>query len=162
MNLSPIVLHRLFLPDSHMREQGLRALVVAWTLSLLAVHLYASKSLGFGDSEALYATYSLHPQATYVDHPGAVGFVFAAVGRSPSRVHLLTSFLFLLVVSGRVSFEIVQKALAAGIPFIASVGAPSSLAVSFARANGQTLVGFLRDARFNVYAGKGRVRAGRR
>ncbi|MBP9111355.1 MAG: glycosyltransferase family 39 protein, partial [Polyangiaceae bacterium] len=84
------------MPDSHMREQGLRALVVAWTLSLLAVHLYASKSLGFGDSEALYATYSLHPQATYVDHPGAVGFVFAAVGRSPSRVHLLTSFLFLL------------------------------------------------------------------
>ena len=62
-----------------------------------------------------------------------------------------------LMVSGRVSFEIVQKALAAGIAMIAAVSAPSSLAVQFANQSGQTLVGFLREGRFNVYAGSQRV-----
>jgi FdhD protein len=57
-----------------------------------------------------------------------------------------------LIVSGRSSLEIVQKALAARIPIIAAVSAPSSLAVNFARECGQTLVGFLRPPTFNVYS----------
>jgi FdhD protein len=63
----------------------------------------------------------------------------------------------LLLVSGRASFEIMQKALAAGIPIVASVSAPSSLAMEFARESNQTLVGFLRPPSFNLYAHVERV-----
>ena len=63
-----------------------------------------------------------------------------------------------LMVSGRGGFEIVQKALAAGIPVLASVSAPSSLAVQLAREFNMTLVGFLRGQRFVVYSGEGRIR----
>jgi FdhD protein len=56
-----------------------------------------------------------------------------------------------LFVSGRVSFEIMQKALAAGIPIVAAVSAPSTLAVDFARANNQTLAGFVRPPTCNIY-----------
>jgi FdhD protein len=58
----------------------------------------------------------------------------------------------LLFVSGRASFEIVQKALAAGIAIIASVSAPSTLAANFCRENNQTLIGFLRPPSFNIYS----------
>jgi FdhD protein len=64
----------------------------------------------------------------------------------------------ILVVSGRSSFEIMQKALAGRIPIIAAVSAPSSLAVEFAEANNQTLVGFLRDRRMNIYSHSTRIR----
>jgi FdhD protein len=63
----------------------------------------------------------------------------------------------LLLVSGRASFEILQKALAAGIPIVASVSAPSTLAMEFARDSNQTLIGFLRPPTFNIYSHVERV-----
>ena len=71
-------------------------------------------------------------------------------GKFPLDAHLL-------LVSGRTSFEIMQKALAARIPIVCSISAPSSLAVEFARDSGQTLIGFLRDQSFNVYTGAERI-----
>ena len=59
----------------------------------------------------------------------------------------------ILLVSGRVSFELVQKALAAGIPCVAAISAPTTAAVELAREVGVVLAGFLRGERMNVYAG---------
>jgi FdhD protein len=61
------------------------------------------------------------------------------------------------MVSGRASFELMQKSLVAGIPLLAAVSAPSSLAVQLANEFGMTLIGFLRKGNFNIYAGEQRV-----
>lgn len=70
--------------------------------------------------------------------------------RLPLRQHIL-------LLSGRTSFEMMQKAPAAGIPIVAAISAPSSLAAEFAQDSSQTLVGFLRGERMNIYAGADRV-----
>ncbi len=79
----------------------------------------------------------------------AIGWALLG-GRLPLSDHVL-------LVSGRGGFEIVQKSITAGIPLLASVSAPSSLAVQLARELGLTLVGFLRGQRFVIYAGEERI-----
>jgi FdhD protein len=110
-------------------------------------------------------TGGLHAAALF-GPDGAIRRIAEDIGRHNATDKLVgASFLRLelplsdsvLMVSGRAGFEIVQKAYAAGVPIVASVSAPSSLAVELAQTAGLTLVGFLRERRFNVYASPQRV-----
>jgi FdhD protein len=74
-----------------------------------------------------------------------------------AREHRLPLSGSVLMVSGRISFELAQKSLMAGIPVLAAVSAPSSLAIDLGQESGLTLVGFLRPPRMTVYAGAGRL-----
>jgi FdhD protein len=104
-----------------------------------------------GGQEAFERTGGLHAAGVF-DARGQLVVLREDVGRHGLLRGALPFRRHVLVVSGRASFEIMQKALAARIAVVAAVSAPSSLAVEFARRSGQTLVGFLRDDRMNVYS----------
>lgn len=112
-------------------------------------------------------TGGLHAAAVF-DAAGVVGITMEDVGRHNAVDKVIGSLLLAgqlpaselgLMVSGRASFELMQKALVAGMPLLAAVSAPSSLAVSLALEFNMTLVGFLRGNTFNIYSGGERITA---
>ena len=116
--------------------------------------------------ETFDRTGGLHASAIF-DREGNLQWLREDVGRHNALDKVIGRAVFdgknplsdsILLVSGRISFELMQKALAAGIPIVAGISAPSSLAVNVAKESGQTLVGFLRERSFNVYANPARVK----
>jgi FdhD protein len=128
--------------------------------------IHALPASGIASQSSFEKTGGLHASVLF-DPSGNIEAVAEDVGRHNALDKVIGKKLMsgevplsgsILLVSGRVSFELVQKALMAGIPIMAAVGAPSSLAVELAREYGMTLIGFIRDGRFNIYSGESRIK----
>ena len=133
--------------------------VAASTLGLLVDRLRGTQRV-FDETGGLHGAALFRPDGSLIEAAEDVGrhnAVDKVIGRLLMREALPASET-LLFVSGRASFEIVQKALMAGVPMVASVSAPSTLAVDLAAAMGVTLAGFVRGERFNIYAHPERIR----
>jgi FdhD protein len=128
------------------------------TLASLPERLRASQGV-FDETGGLHAAGLFTPDGTLeavAEDVGRHNAVDKVIGRMLMQERLPLSR-HLLFVSGRTSFEIVQKALLAGVPIVASVSAPSTLAIDLARESGVTLAGFVRGDRFNIYAHPDRI-----
>lgn len=118
-----------------------------------------------GHQKIFDVTGGLHASALF-DLSGQLTLVREDVGRHNALDKVIGASLInhslplsksILLLSGRISFELVQKAYMAGIGIVAAIGAPSTLAVTLAEECGMTLVGFLRDNRYTIYSGKQRI-----
>jgi FdhD protein len=153
-------------------KASLEALRVTGQTSLSDNTVTFSRSVIVGMPDKLAAeqqvftkTGGLHAAAVF-NQAGEILFVREDVGRHNAVDKVIGALLLDaklpaselgLIVSGRASFELMQKTLVAGIPLLAAVSAPSSLAVQLANEFGMTLIGFLRNEKFNIYAGEQRV-----
>ncbi|MDX2213922.1 MAG: formate dehydrogenase accessory sulfurtransferase FdhD [Oculatellaceae cyanobacterium bins.114] len=145
--------------------QGYAALVD--TLQVDASVIYTLSDRLRSQQAVFRSTGGLHAAALF-DCEGNLLAVKEDVGRHNALDKLIGSAFLsdelpwrdrIVMVSGRLSFELVQKCLAAGAPMLCAVSAPSSLAVALAQAFNMTLIGFLRGDRFNIYSGKHRIQA---
>jgi len=135
------------------------------TICLKAEMLYSVEDIVRERQAVFESTGGLHASALF-DLQGNFITLREDVGRHNALDKLVGAALLneqlpldkaILLLSGRASFELIQKAYMAGIKIIIAIGAPSSLAVEFAKESNITLIGFLRDERFNIYSGEQRI-----